>query len=141
MQFDFTLALLGDAAQWFWQQAGTATVFAFEGEMGAGKTTLIKAICRAKGVHEGMGSPTFSIINEYVYGSGPETGRIYHMDLYRLKSETEAVQAGVEECFYSGDPCFVEWPGRAPGIFPATTTRVSVQILDSTTRRLQIERN
>ncbi|MET0635780.1 MAG: tRNA (adenosine(37)-N6)-threonylcarbamoyltransferase complex ATPase subunit type 1 TsaE [Chitinophagaceae bacterium] len=141
MQFDFTLGQLQQAAQWFWKNAGDATVFAFHGGMGVGKTTLIQAICREKGVMEGMGSPTFSIINEYVFNKEGEAGRIYHLDLYRLKSAEEAIQAGVEECFYSGDPCFVEWPDRAPGIFPEETAQVSIQIMDSVTRRLQIERN
>ncbi|RYY61348.1 MAG: tRNA (adenosine(37)-N6)-threonylcarbamoyltransferase complex ATPase subunit type 1 TsaE [Chitinophagaceae bacterium] len=139
MEFNFSLGELSLAAKWFWENAGDNRVFAFHGEMGAGKTTLIQAICREKGVREGMGSPTFSIINEYLAEDGG--GTIYHMDLYRLKSTAEAVQAGVEECFYSGYPCFVEWPEKAPGIFPEETTQVRIQILDSSTRQLQIERN
>lgn len=139
MEFEFSLSELPQAAKWFWENAGVSKVFAFHGEMGAGKTTLIQAICRERGVREGMGSPTFSIINEYV--SETDGATIYHMDLYRLKSAGEAEQAGVEECFYSGNPCFVEWPERAPGIFPDETTQVRIQIIDSARRRLQIERN
>ncbi|RYY53295.1 MAG: tRNA (adenosine(37)-N6)-threonylcarbamoyltransferase complex ATPase subunit type 1 TsaE [Chitinophagaceae bacterium] len=138
-ELEFGINDLGRAAKWFWENAGGNRVFAFHGEMGAGKTTLIQAICREKGVKEGMGSPTFSIINEYVSADG--LNRIYHMDLYRLKSAEEAVQAGVEECFYSDETCFVEWPERAPGIFPDETTQVYIRILDSANRKLQIDRN
>jgi len=138
-EIEFGINDLGRAAKWFWENAGSSKVFAFHGEMGAGKTTLIQAICREKGVKEGMGSPTFSIINEYASADGDT--RIYHMDLYRLKSAEEAVQAGVEECFYSGEPCFVEWPELAPGIFPDETTQVRISITDSSTRKLQIAGN
>ena len=141
MERSFSLDELTETAAWFWQQAGEGTVFAFHGEMGAGKTTLIQALCRALGVEDVTGSPTFSIINEYQVKKDGFKKAVYHMDLFRLNSAAEAVQAGVEDCFYSGDPCLVEWPERAEGIFPEKTIHVYLKILDSLNRKLQIERN
>ena len=100
--------------------------------MGSGKTTLIHALCVVKGVTDTVGSPSFSIINEYRY---PE-GRIFHLDLYRLKDEEEALRAGVEDVLYSGDLCLVEWPDRAPGIFPPDTVDIRLEVLDPETRVL-----
>ncbi|HSB93599.1 MAG TPA: tRNA (adenosine(37)-N6)-threonylcarbamoyltransferase complex ATPase subunit type 1 TsaE, partial [Flavitalea sp.] len=110
MELLATLNELEQAAGQFLRLAGNARVFAVSGQMGAGKTTFITAVCRSLGVTGTIGSPTFSIINEY---EGRD-GRILHMDLYRLKNEEEAMQAGVEDALYSGDYCFVEWPEKAP---------------------------
>lgn len=101
-----------------------AHVFALHGEMGAGKTTFIKAICRELGVIEVMSSPTFSIVNEYASTSG-ET--IYHFDFYRLESESEAYNAGLHEYFDSGNYCFVEWPEKVPSILPVGTVHVFIE--------------
>lgn len=120
------------AAKRFWQQWPLQKVFAFHGAMGAGKTTFIHALCSAKGVTDTVGSPTFSIINEYAY---PE-GKIYHIDLYRLRDEEEALRAGVEDVLYSGELCFVEWPDRAPGIFPPATISLQIEIIDPETRKI-----
>src|SRR5215213_7730144 len=117
MQFQISLHELDIFAKHFWEEVKEATVFAFHGQMGAGKTTIITAICRAKAVQDVMGSPTFSIINEYVYTEGNEVKKIYHIDLYRLKDEDEVLQAGVEDCIYSGSVCMVEWPEKAPHLF------------------------
>lgn len=100
-----------------------ARVFAFHGEMGAGKTTFIKAICRQLGVKDSMSSPTFSLVNEYLTEIG-ET--IYHFDFYRLKSEEEAVQAGLAEQLDSGNYCFVEWPEKVPSILPESKVDVTI---------------
>jgi tRNA threonylcarbamoyladenosine biosynthesis protein TsaE len=81
-----------------------------------------------------VGSPTFSIINEYAYPGG----LIYHIDLYRLKDEAEAIRAGVEDVLYSGNICLVEWPERAPGIFPEDAVAIFLEAIDPQTRRLQI---
>jgi tRNA threonylcarbamoyladenosine biosynthesis protein TsaE len=134
----FSLSSLPEMANDFWQREGEAKVFAFHGEMGAGKTTLIHALCDAKGVKDQVGSPTFSIINEYAYEDVSGGGKIFHIDLYRLKDEAEAIQAGVEDCLYSGEVCFVEWPERAPGIFPNHTIHVYIETADSTMRKLRI---
>lgn len=92
-------------------------VWLFEGEMGAGKTTLIKALCRAVGVVSLVQSPTFSIVNEYTTHEGKS---VYHFDCYRLRNEAEALDIGIEEYFDSGNYCFVEWPERISALWPAT---------------------
>ena len=125
-------------AQQFWDYVKGTTVFLFYGEMGAGKTTLIEALCVAKGVKERMGSPTFSIINQYGYTENGEEKTIYHIDLYRLKDEEEIIQAGVEDCVYSGDICMIEWPQKAPGLFDATAATVSIEPISDTERRVKI---
>lgn len=140
MELIFSLDNISETADMFWKKAGKAKVFAFHGSMGAGKTTFIHALCDAKGVEDVVGSPTFSIINEYIYNKGA-AGRIFHIDLYRLKDEEEAIRAGVEDCLYSDDLCLVEWPERAPGIFPDNTVHVYIDTLDSSRRKLRIMRN
>ena len=97
------------------------SVWLFEGEMGAGKTTLIKALCRALGVISMVQSPTFSIVNEYTTHEGHS---VYHFDCYRLRNEAEALDIGIEEYFDSGDYCFIEWPERIESLWPATYYQV-----------------
>jgi tRNA threonylcarbamoyladenosine biosynthesis protein TsaE len=101
--------------------------------MGAGKTTFIHALCSIKGVNGAVGSPTFSIINEYRHPGG----KIFHIDLYRLRDEEEALRAGVEDTLYSGQICLVEWPERAPGIFPPETVDINIEAIDPHTRKIQ----
>jgi tRNA threonylcarbamoyladenosine biosynthesis protein TsaE len=137
----FTLDQIHTAAGQFLQIAGDRKVFAFHGEMGAGKTTFINALCDIKGVKEAVGSPTFSIVNEYVYDCEGTKRLIFHIDLYRLKDEAEAINAGVEDCLYSGNICFVEWPDKAPGLFDGNTMHVKISSDDSETRRITIEDN
>lgn len=99
-------------------------VVTFEGDLGAGKTTLIKALCKALGVDEMVSSPTFALVNEYAAKNlGPRT-RVHHIDLYRLDNEEEAIRAGIEDHLYSGDLCLVEWPQKAIGIIPDNVLRV-----------------
>ncbi|MFZ9695435.1 MAG: tRNA (adenosine(37)-N6)-threonylcarbamoyltransferase complex ATPase subunit type 1 TsaE [Chitinophagaceae bacterium] len=124
MELHFSLSEIDHAALAFWQQAGDHRVFAFHAPMGTGKTTFIAALCKAKRVVSPTSSPTFSLINEYVTEQGES---IYHIDLYRLNSEVEAQQAGVEDCLYSGEICLVEWPEKAPGIFPENTLHVVLE--------------
>jgi tRNA threonylcarbamoyladenosine biosynthesis protein TsaE len=135
MMVNFTLDNIAEAAATFLSAIENNKVIAFHGEMGAGKTTFIHALCQTMGVRDAVSSPTFSIINQYS-GSGGQT--IYHLDLYRVKDEEEAINAGVEECFYSGDTCLVEWPEKAQGIFPDNTLHVSISAVDTNTRKLQI---
>ncbi len=104
------------------------TVWLFYGTMGAGKTTLIKAICQKLGVMDPTSSPTFSIINEYHCTSGK---KIYHFDFYRLKNETEALDLGYEEYFYSGELCLIEWPEKIAGLLPDGALRVEIKVLGS----------
>jgi tRNA threonylcarbamoyladenosine biosynthesis protein TsaE len=132
MELRFHLQEIGTAAREFWRQFPTQRVFAFHGEMGAGKTTFIHALCSLKGVKDTVGSPTFSIINEYLYPGG----EIFHIDLYRLKDEEEALRAGVEDVLYSGALCLVEWPDRAPGIFPPGTIELRIRAIDRDIREI-----
>ena len=135
MDLNFKLENIKSAAEQFLTAAGTKTVIAFHGEMGAGKTTFIHALCEAMEVKDTISSPTFSIINQYATATGKT---IYHMDLYRLKDEQEAVNTGVEDCLYSGNTCFVEWPEKAPGIFPDETLHVTIIAINTYTIKLQI---
>lgn len=135
MVVDFTLNEINKAAAQLIAVAGDRKVIAFHGEMGAGKTTFIHAICELLKIKDIVGSPTFSIINEYnTYMGEP----VYHLDLYRLKDEQEAIAAGVEDCLYSGDLCLVEWPEKAPGIFPPGTIHCYLKSTGDNERKLQI---
>ena len=134
MQWQYTLQDIRETARQFWQYANGHPVIAFYGSMGAGKTTFIHALCEEKGVRSTVGSPTFSIINQYAW---PE-GNMYHIDLYRLKDEEEAIRAGVEDCLYSGDTCLVEWPERAAAILPENTLQVQIRAIDQNTRIISI---
>lgn len=138
MELIFSLPNINNAASRFWELAGDKKVFAIHGQMGAGKTTFIHALCDVKGVKDVVGSPTFSIINEYVYDCSGTKRTLFHLDLYRLKDEEEAQQAGVEDALFSGNICLAEWPEKAPGIFPENTVHVYIEPLDSQTRRLKI---
>jgi tRNA threonylcarbamoyladenosine biosynthesis protein TsaE len=144
MEFTFSLHNINEVAKSCWQIVAEASpkapgsVLAFHGQMGAGKTTFIHALCDAKGVKDVVGSPTFSIINEYVYRENGQEKKIYHIDLYRLRDEEEALQAGVEDCLYSDHLCLVEWPEKAPGIFPDNTLHVYIEAIDTQTRKLVI---
>ncbi len=115
--------------------AASRKVFLFYGEMGAGKTTLIKALCRQLGVDENVSSPTFSIVNEYQI----PTGKIYHFDFYRLKTQTEALDMGCEEYFYSGDYCFVEWPEMIPDLIPDDYIAIHINLALNNTREIHIQ--
>lgn len=97
----------------------------FYGEMGAGKTTLIKNICNLLKLNEEVSSPTFSLVNEYY---SPLVGTLYHFDFYRIKDESEAMDMGVEEYFYSGDICLIEWPEMIPGLIPENYIRVEIKV-------------
>lgn len=136
MDILFNLSEIDAAAANFLSLTKGKKVFAFNGQMGAGKTTFINAVCKALGVTDAMGSPTFSIINEYRYG---HNNIIYHLDLYRLRDEEEARQAGVEDCLYSGHICFAEWPEKAPHLFPGDTVHCFLTLAGDDARKLQIK--
>lgn len=133
-QWKFTLDELKNTAKDFLLQYPIPRIFAFHGPMGTGKTTFIHALCHAMQVTSAVSSPTFSIINEY----SSADGAVYHLDLYRLRNEEEAIRAGVEDCLYRGATCLVEWPERAPGVFPAGTIQVYMEALDEQTRLVQV---
>lgn len=132
------IAQLPNAAHAFVNAMGSHKVFAFYGSMGAGKTTLIKAICEELGVTETVASPTFSIVNEYRDAQGRS---IYHFDFYRINKLEEVFDFGYEDYFYSGNVCFIEWPELIESILPEETVRVEIDVDDQGVRTLQIKEN
>ncbi|WP_291910948.1 tRNA (adenosine(37)-N6)-threonylcarbamoyltransferase complex ATPase subunit type 1 TsaE [Chitinophaga sp. CB10] len=137
MQWTFSLDELPEIAKDFWRQYGDKKVFTLDGPMGAGKTTLVKALCAAAGVEDTTASPTFSIINEYNYrDAAGNTRRIYHLDLYRLRDEDEAITAGVEDTIYQDAVSFVEWPEVIASILPEDTVHLELRVLADQKRQL-----
>lgn len=122
-------------AQQLWQENRSKKIWAFHAEMGSGKTTLIHALCDVLQVKDAVGSPTFAIINEY---TSPVAGTLFHMDWYRMKDEEEAIQAGCEDCLYSGNYCFIEWPEKFPALLPEDTLHVSLQAVNNSERVLEV---
>ena len=133
MEVIFTLDQIALAAQKILADLAGYRVLALHGEMGAGKTTFAKALCKEMGVIDNISSPTFSIINQYATKDGAV---IYHMDLYRIKSEAEVIASGVEDCLLSGNTCLVEWPEKAERIFPDDTLHLYFTALDTETRKI-----
>lgn len=115
---------------------GNEKIIAFYGEMGAGKTTFITAICKQLGVTDNISSPTFSIVNEYETASH-ET--IYHFDFYRINSEEEALDIGYENYFYSGNRCFIEWPQKIENLMQLPHAKVTI-VNDNEERFITIEK-
>ena len=112
-------------------------VYAFEGEMGAGKTTFIKKLCEEMGTEDIVNSPTFAIVNVYDVEQ-PYKGEVYHFDCYRLKDIREAMDFGAEEYLYSGNYCFIEWPEKIEALLPEDTVRVKIVPQANGDRRLEI---
>ncbi len=108
-------------------------VWCFDADMGAGKTTLIKHICKHLGVEEGMSSPTFSIVNEYRTNGGDE---IYHFDFYRLKGLGEAMDIGIEDYFFSSNLCLIEWPTVIEPLLPDEYLQISIKLVGNNARSL-----
>ena len=124
------------AAQDFIKKIKNKKVFAFYGEMGAGKTTFIKAICENLGVEDMINSPTFSIVNEYLDADG---NIIYHMDCYRIEKESEATDIGVTGYLYSGNYCFIEWPEKIKRLLPDDMVKVKIAETENGTRIVEFE--
>jgi tRNA threonylcarbamoyladenosine biosynthesis protein TsaE len=131
------LSDIGKVAEKIIAFAGNIKIWAFEGEMGAGKTTLIKAICRHLKVEDNVTSPTFSLVNEY---RSVDQHTYYHFDFYRLKDETEAMDIGVEEYFYSGNYCFIEWPSKIQSLLPSEFIEVNIAVKDNS-RTIKLFKN
>ncbi len=123
MELTFSLDNLPAGAKTFIDAIGGHRVFAFVGDMGAGKTTFISEVCRLLGADDDSGSPTFSIVNEYLDKSGKP---IYHFDFYRLEYPEEALDIGVEDYFYSGHLCLIEWPDRIGSLLPEEAVTVNI---------------
>lgn len=107
-------------------------IFCFNGGLGAGKTTFIKAICQYLGVVDNVSSPTFAIINEY--RTNTETEKVFHFDLYRIKKEEELLQLGVEDYFYSGNYCFIEWHQIAENLLPDEYVLIDIETVNQDVR-------
>jgi tRNA threonylcarbamoyladenosine biosynthesis protein TsaE len=135
MSIVYNLSEIKVAAEKVWEAGKGFKVWALHAEMGAGKTTFIHALCELLGVASAIGSPTYSIINEY---KSSKAGIIYHMDWYRLKDEDEALGAGVEDCLYSGNVCLIEWPEKAARLLPENTFHITIEVVDEQTRAISI---
>lgn len=131
-----SLETITETAQKFIEQIGDRTVFAFNGNMGAGKTTFIKAICDVFGVQETVNSPTFSIVNEYETADGKI---IYHFDCYRINKIQEALDLGAEEYLYSGNLCFIEWAENIAPLLPDSLVNVNIEEVENEKRKITIE--
>lgn len=131
----FSIEQLDQVAQDILEQ-NPHKIILFNGEMGAGKTTLIKKLCEKLGVSDPTSSPTFSLVNEY-YSSNKEY--IYHFDCYRLKSEIEALDMGIDEYLYSGNWCFIEWAEKIPNLIPDDHSVITIEVLENGTRQLTLE--
>lgn len=131
------LEALPAAAHEFLSIMGDNTVFAFYGDMGAGKTTFINEICRALGVDsDDTASPTFALINEYRSDTTAEL--IYHFDFYRIEDLDEALELGIEDYFDSGSICLIEWPERISPVLPSDTVSVRIRVNDDDSRTIEI---
>ena len=129
-----SLQELDSAAAQFLELAGEHLVIAFSGEMGAGKTTFIQALCRRLGVQVEINSPTFSLVNEYFTPAG---NSIFHFDLYRIETQEELFDMGYEEYFFSGALCFIEWPEKARNLIPDDALWVNIVIGENEARLIQ----
>ncbi len=130
-----SLENINSVAKNFIDLIGDRTVFAFNGKMGAGKTTFIKAICETMGVKETVNSPTFSIVNEYEAANGQI---IYHFDCYRINKIQEALDFGAEEYLYSGNLCFIEWSENIAPILPDSLVNVDIEEIENGKRKVTI---
>jgi tRNA threonylcarbamoyladenosine biosynthesis protein TsaE len=118
------------------EKCGSKRVFAFDGKMGAGKTTFIKHLCEAMGTEDVVNSPTFAIVNVYEVASGEE---VYHFDCYRIKDIREAMDMGTEEYLYSGNYCFIEWAEMIEPLLPDDLVEVNIEVLESGDRELRVK--
>jgi len=122
------------AAEDFLKRTNHIPVIAFSGELGAGKTTFIQALCRAMGVKSEVNSPTFSLVNEYFTTEGK---LIFHFDLYRIEDPSELFDMGYEEYFYSGAHCFIEWPEKARHLIPENALIAEIKVMNNGSREIQ----
>jgi len=135
MEIEYSLDKINEVAHKILTE-NTHKILLFQGEMGAGKTTLIKALCKVLTVHDAISSPTFSLVNEYE----TEAGEIlYHFDFYRIKNQQEALDMGAEDYFYSGNYCFIEWAEKIPDLIPNNHSIIKIESIDSNTRKLTLE--
>lgn len=132
MEIEFSLEQINQVAQQVLKQ-NPEKVILFNGDMGVGKTTFIKALSKALGVKDATSSPTFSLVNEYEAENGK---LVYHFDVYRLKSEAEAYDMGIDEYLYSGEWCFIEWAEKIPSLIPQQHSVINIKLLGNGNRKL-----
>jgi tRNA threonylcarbamoyladenosine biosynthesis protein TsaE len=128
---------LNDAAQSILNFANNERLFLFQGEMGAGKTTLIKSLCLQLGMLENVSSPTYSLVNEYLFPNG----KIFHFDFFRIKTETEAFDLGFEEYLSSGEYCFIEWPEMIPNLWPLNFIEIKIVEVEGKARKISVKKH
>ena len=131
-----SLGEIDQAAERFLEVLGDESVIAFSGEMGAGKTTFIQALCRNLGITAEVTSPTFSLVNQYFTPGG---NSFFHFDLYRIEDPAELFDIGYEEYFFSGDLCLIEWPEKASHLIPDDALMVRIEVKEDGSRELKFE--
>lgn len=137
MQQNYSLEELSGIAQSVIKNA-KYKILLLEGEMGVGKTTLIKELVKQLGSKDNVSSPTFSLVNEY-HTTNEE--KIFHFDFYRIDEEEEALDMGVEEYFYSGEWCLIEWPNKIKNLLPLKSVSVLITVNENQTRTIQLTTN
>jgi tRNA threonylcarbamoyladenosine biosynthesis protein TsaE len=131
----YELQGIREAAAWLVEHLRNEKIWCFSGEMGAGKTTLIAALCEQMGISDAVSSPTYGLVNEYRVGSS----KVYHFDFYRIENEGEAIEMGVEEYFYSGNICFIEWPQKVTSLLPNKFVQIDLRIFEDNSRQLSFK--
>jgi tRNA threonylcarbamoyladenosine biosynthesis protein TsaE len=131
-----SLAVIQEGANEFLNQTAGRKTFAFNAQMGAGKTTFIQALLKELGITQVEGSPTYGLVNSY---NTLQHGEIYHLDLYRLNSEEEAFDIGIEDIIYDSNYCFIEWPEIIRNLLPPNTVWVGIDIDKNEMRTIQFE--
>ncbi|SHM68343.1 tRNA (adenosine(37)-N6)-threonylcarbamoyltransferase complex ATPase subunit type 1 TsaE [Flavobacterium xinjiangense] len=134
MNVTFSLDQLEEVAQKIITENPNKVIL-FHGEMGVGKTTLIKQLCKTLGVTDATSSPTFSLVNEY---KTAKNQTVYHFDFYRLNSETEAMDMGIDDYLYSGNWCFIEWAEKIPNLIPEAHSVITIELLSDGKRSLEL---
>lgn len=134
MEITFSLEEINQVAKQILEQNPNKVIL-FNGEMGVGKTTLIKALAKQLGITETTSSPTFSLVNEY---QTTDNQAVYHFDFYRLNNEIEALDMGADEYLYSGNWCFIEWAEKIPNLIPDSHSVISITLLSDSKRSLKL---
>ncbi|TNF43566.1 MAG: tRNA (adenosine(37)-N6)-threonylcarbamoyltransferase complex ATPase subunit type 1 TsaE [Cytophagales bacterium] len=134
---EYSLSEIDSVAKELIKHAGEEKIWIFQGQMGAGKTTLIKALSKALEVEDEVSSPTFGIVNEY---QSPLAGKIYHFDFYRLDDPDEALDIGIEEYFYSGNYCWIEWAEKIAPYLPDEFVQIKIEILAKESRKIHLQK-
>lgn len=134
MEKRFNLTEINEVAKEILQNVDSK-ILLFIGEMGVGKTTLIREVVKALGYKDDVSSPTFSIVNEYDI----DDGLVYHFDFYRIKNETEAFDIGFEDYIYSGNWCFIEWPEKIIKLLPEEVNHIYLDSVDGDNRKITLK--